>query len=816
MTAKISKKKRVLSVFLSVVLCLISVFGIFSTSVLAASSGSCGATGSSVRYEYNSDTKTLTITGTGAIKDFSDIQIASGKVPWSDYRGECTSVVIGEGVTRIGNRSFYNMTAMQSISLPSTLTEIGEYAFSGSTSLTDCKLPANLKEIEIYAFQNCTSLEDVVFPEGLTTIRAFAYYGSGIKSVDFPDSLTSLGKQVIIFSDTEVGSVFYNCKNLESVTFGSGLTATGRNNFSGCSSLKELDLGSSITTVSSSSFLGTFITTLVLPENVTSVETLAFSSIGTLSHVYVYNSQCAFNVIADSDPFSGSQQSVVFHGHSQSTAQTYAQKHGYEFVSIDDCAHSNMYEDITLEPTCTEEGSKNIVCSDCGAIVRTESIAALGHDFVTNLTEDKTEEDGHVYDYQTCSRCGEENTVYTHNEWVEGCYTVNYTITPTCTTGGLATKTCTVCGQKSLPEIVPAKGHNIENYTEQVLPTCTEDGRTTGKCTECGETVTVTVPALGHNETLVSTSTDEDGGHTYNIYRCETCGQERQKCVHNEWIEGSYTETVVSQATCTTMGSVEKKCTVCGKTETTNIMPTGHERDDGVVTKEPTCTETGTTTYTCIKCGNELNVPILALGHDYSVDNVLQEPTCTQSGTGQKKCSRCDSFTTYEIPALGHNITDAQDYAVVTQPTCTEPGTAAGTCANCNEYVEVEIPVTGHTFDPAATQIIKEATCEEDGTALETCSVCGARQETVIPATGHNYEYSHHYVGTVGTYLAYFCTECGDEHDELKTTVQAGFMLNFNKLSSDVNNGYLYDVNCDGHINSRDYAIIAQYHIISQ
>ena len=49
-----------------------------------------------------------------------------------------------------------------------------------------------------------------------------------------------------------------------------------------------------------------------------------------------------------------------------------------------------MYEDITLEPTCTEEGSKNIMCSDCGAIVRTESIAALGQDFVTDMTEDKT------------------------------------------------------------------------------------------------------------------------------------------------------------------------------------------------------------------------------------------------------------------------------------------------------------------------------------------------------------------------------------------------------------------------------------------
>ena len=165
----------------------------FSTSALAASSGSCGATGSSVNYSYDSSTKTLTITGTGAIKDYSDVSTILTRVPWYDYRDECTSLVIGEGVTRIGNRAFYKMTALERAALPSTLTEIGEYAFAESSSLSDCKLPANLKTIERYAFQNCTSLADVDFPEGLTTIREFAYYGSGIESIVFPDSLTSLG-----------------------------------------------------------------------------------------------------------------------------------------------------------------------------------------------------------------------------------------------------------------------------------------------------------------------------------------------------------------------------------------------------------------------------------------------------------------------------------------------------------------------------------------------------------------------------------------------------------------------------------------------
>lgn len=41
-------------------------------------------------------------------------------------------------------------------------------------------------------------------------------------------------------------------------------------------------------------------------------------------------------------------------------------------------------------------------------------------------------------------------------------------------------------------------------------------------------------------------------------------------------------------------------------------------------------------------------------------------------------------------------------------------------------------------------------------------------------------------------------------------------MQNFNKLREDVVNGYLYDVNYDGYINSRDHAIIQEYHKISK
>lgn len=783
-------RKRFLSAFLSLVLCFVSFFGMFSTSVFAATSGSCGATGSSVSWSYDSGTKTLTITGTGKIKDYSDVDsiLSAGHAPWEDYREECEYVVIGEGVTRIGNYSFHLMSAAKSISLPTTLKEIG-----------------------VCAFQSCTSLTEIDLHEGLTTIGPYAFSESGLTSVSFPDSLTSLGER----SGFTSGFAFANCPNLENVEFGSGLTSTGLSTFHS-SGVRHVELSTAITEISEYTFYGTNITNIEIPENVNSIGMRAFANAPHLTNVYIYNDACTFGNSISPDPFEGSQQSLVFHGHSQSTTQTFAETNGYAFVSIDDCAHSNMYADITLEATCTAEGSQDIICQDCGALIRTEVIAALGHDFVTDSTVDNTEIDGHTYEYQTCSRCGEENTVTTHNEWVDGCYTINYIREPSCEDTGLGTYSCNICGRNGLvPAVVPALGHNIENYTAQSPATCTQDGYQTGVCTRCGETVTVTLPATGHSEELISTSTTEDGSHTYNEYRCTACGEERSECVHNAWVENYYTEDVISPVSCTSAGSIERACTVdgCTHVETITQAPLGHEFDSGVVTVEPTCTEAGTTTITCQNCGTsyDLSFPS-ALGHDYSEDSVLQEPTCTAIGTGQHKCSRCDSSTTYQIPALGHDIENAEDYTVITQPNCMEAGKAAGTCANCGEYVEVEISSGGHIYDPESRVVVTEPTCEADGLARETCSVCGAQQEVTIPATGHTYRYDRHTTGSlVSTWLTYKCTECGAEQDEAQTTVQLSFMLHFNEKREDVTNGYLYDVNYDGYINSRDYAIILQY-----
>ena len=61
-------------------------------------SGSCGT---NVTYSYVESTHTLTINGTGDMEDYDD-----SDAPWSSICEEITTVVIGAGVTSIGNYAF--------------------------------------------------------------------------------------------------------------------------------------------------------------------------------------------------------------------------------------------------------------------------------------------------------------------------------------------------------------------------------------------------------------------------------------------------------------------------------------------------------------------------------------------------------------------------------------------------------------------------------------------------------------------------------------------------------------------------------------
>ena len=781
---------------MSVTLFCSVLFSFNSASLFAAdaTSGTCGKSGAAVNWFYDDSTKTLTITGTGAMKDFGITAIprVSDVAPWKPYREKCTTVVIGEGVTTIGEHAFYEMKVMTSITLPSTITNINKRAFENCIALPHIDLNEGLLTIEQAAFKGCTSLQEIEFPDSLTAINSYAGYGA-----------------------------FQNCTALKTVVYGEGITSTGAYAFYQAG-VENITFSSTITKVDQWCFFKCQMSTVYIPENITSLETRSFSDCTQLLHAYVYNSACEYNGVIGEDPFNGTQQILTFHGHSLSTTQTYAEEKGYQFVTLDDCAHTNSRQVTVVEPTCTEKGRANIVCDDCGNVVEVVELPANGHDYIdVGEVVDNTAVDGHTYVDQECTVCGAENRAYTHVEWVDG---YNHsTTTATCKLPGITTTTCDVCGlERRLPS--GRIDHNVDEYTEINEPSCTEAGSKTGVCTMCGETVTVTLPATGHTEELTSTVVSEDESHTTNSYVCTVCGATREETVHNAWVEGQYTDTVISNVSCTSNGLTERTCSICGYTEEITTQMTGHNFDygengeiGGTVTKEPTCTEQGTRTFTCANCGATREVPIAKLGHDYSEDTVLNEPTCTVSGTGAKVCTRCGSMTPYEIPALGHDIADAEDYELLNAPSCTTTGSAKGTCARCGEYVTVDLAVTGHSFDEENAVQTKAPTCTADGVAVATCTVCGATEDIKIPATGHHYHYLCHEDGNLGRTVVYKCADCNDRDSTLQTALVASFPVYTGTKVEDsrISSVYRYDLDEDGFITMRDYALIKEYQTLS-
>ena len=149
---------------------------------------------------------TLYISGSGAgMKNYSaDIM--------PQWRGaNITNIVVGNGIERIGNGAFVNMSGVTSVELPASLTHIGQFAFTGMTGIegtftipdkvtniewgafqgmsgvNNLIIPNSVTTIEQYAFQNMTGLTDLTIPDNVTTFSSSIWYGTNLTSLTIPD-----------------------------------------------------------------------------------------------------------------------------------------------------------------------------------------------------------------------------------------------------------------------------------------------------------------------------------------------------------------------------------------------------------------------------------------------------------------------------------------------------------------------------------------------------------------------------------------------------------------------------------------------------
>lgn len=257
---------------LSLLLCFCILLSLLPTVALAndvavATSGTCGAEGNESNVTWTFENGTLTISGTGAMKDFT-VKGQNDERPWKDYISNITKGIVTHGVTNVGNRTFYNCSNMASVELADGITSITGGAFENCTSLTSLTLPNGLEKFGGNAFNGCTGLTgELVIPDSVREIRNWAFMNcTSISSV-------SIGKNVESISE----SAFENCKSLKNVTFRGDTKNIGSNAFR-ATSLTSLTLPDGLETIGADAFYGiaTLSGMLVIPESVTKIEKEAF------------------------------------------------------------------------------------------------------------------------------------------------------------------------------------------------------------------------------------------------------------------------------------------------------------------------------------------------------------------------------------------------------------------------------------------------------------------------------------------------------------------------------------------------------------
>lgn len=128
-----------------------------------------GTCGDNLTWSYDTETKALTIEGTGDMYDYG-----YNGAPWTQVNVDILSVSLPEGLTSIGSYAFSDCKALTSFIIPDGVTSIGRSAFNWCTSLTSVTIPHSVTSIGGEAFLNCP-LISVTIPNSVTSIGGEAF-----------------------------------------------------------------------------------------------------------------------------------------------------------------------------------------------------------------------------------------------------------------------------------------------------------------------------------------------------------------------------------------------------------------------------------------------------------------------------------------------------------------------------------------------------------------------------------------------------------------------------------------------------------------
>ena len=170
------------------------------------------------------------------------------------------------------------------------------------------------------AFSSLSNLTFVTIPNSVASIGDSAFFNcTGLYGITIPDRVTSIGL-----------SVFEGCRNLTKVAIPNSITHIGANAFME-TGLTEVTIPDSVTNIEEQAFLRcTRLTEITIPDHVESIGRQAFQECESLKEISILNPECT---IFDKE-YTISDTAVIY-GYEDSTAKGYAEKYSRTFVPME-------------------------------------------------------------------------------------------------------------------------------------------------------------------------------------------------------------------------------------------------------------------------------------------------------------------------------------------------------------------------------------------------------------------------------------------------------------------------------------------------
>ena len=251
--------------------------------------------------------------------------ILTNSVKWIGQSAfeECSSlenITMSDNVKEIGKSAFEECSSLENITMSDNVEVIGKSAFNGCSSLKSITIPNSVERIDEAAFSRCGSLEKIEVAEGNPLYDSRDNCNAiietetnmlirGCEKTNIPDSVTTI----------EDGA-FDGCSELESITIPENVRYIGSGVFTGCSSLKKIEVAEknlvydsrdncnaiiktetntliqgcektnipdSVEEIGRHAFSDSGLTSIVIPESVTSIEIGAFSGCNNLESIVI-------------------------------------------------------------------------------------------------------------------------------------------------------------------------------------------------------------------------------------------------------------------------------------------------------------------------------------------------------------------------------------------------------------------------------------------------------------------------------------------------------------------------------------------------